>query len=164
MRTPVFGFGFSKRLVNLGKMVADLATDLFAKLAVIEVKKLGRRLAVWTRTALRYGLLRAAMLHRRKRISVSLLKGDQPLFPIFRWLTLRLVLKGSERIYIEVPVVRMFFLKSSLGLTSGLRLASTPCSSKTIRSICSRSNFEQIQMTKRDIRSISFLHLKNVLI
>jgi len=28
-------------------------------------------------------------------------------------------------VYVEIPVIRMFFLKSSFGLTSGLRLAKT---------------------------------------
>jgi hypothetical protein len=61
------------------------------------------------------------MFYWIKWIPIGFLELRQQFFPIlgFWW---RFKLKGSKRIYEEVPVVGMFFLKSSLGFTSGLRL------------------------------------------
>lgn len=153
---PEFGFGFSERFMELEKMTANFTTDLLTKFAIVVVKKFIWGLTVGAASTFGDFLLRTAMLHRVERMTVIFLKGCEQVLPMFGWLWGRLKLQWPEWVYVEVPVVRMFFLKSSLGLTSGLRFANTSWSSLTMRSICSRSNFEQIQITKREIRSIIF--------
>lgn len=68
----------------------------------------------------------ATMLDGFKSLAVGSLKFFKKLFPIQSWFGRfgsRFAGKGSKRVYIEVAVVWMFFLKSSFGFTSGLRLA-----------------------------------------
>lgn len=64
-----------------------------------------------------------AMRDRQKWTSMDLLKLSQQFAPVQLWFFGRRLYQRPERVYIEVPVVRMFFLKSSLGFTSGLRFA-----------------------------------------
>lgn len=122
---PIMGFGFSQRFVELRKTVADFATNLTSELAVVEIEILGRSATMGTGCALGHFSGALAMFDRRTRMAVSLLKTSQPFLPVRRGRSWWRGLEWPERVYIEVPVVRMFFLKSSLGLSSGLRLART---------------------------------------
>jgi hypothetical protein len=65
-------------------------------------------------------------LYGLQLVSVDSFKIFEKFFPgkrRFRWCRFWPFLKRWKRVYIEFPVVRMFFLKSSFGFTSGLRFA-----------------------------------------
>lgn len=123
IRTPVASLGFSEWLTELREIVTDFAADLAPELAIVEVKKVSRGITMSTTGVVGHFVFGIAMTDGFQRVTVTLFKLSQQLLPICRWLLWRRGLKRPDRVYIEVPVVRMFFLKSSFGFISGLRLA-----------------------------------------
>jgi hypothetical protein len=105
---------------------------LLATLAIVEVKELRGGFTVWTDDLFGDFFIGATTLDGFKSVAVGSLKFLKKLFPIQSWFVRFgrwLAGKGAKRVYIEVPVIGVFFLKSSFGFTSGLRLARMSCRS-----------------------------------
>ena len=154
MRAPIFGLE-AMPFGQLKKFVANFTTNLCALLAIIEIEIIGRGLTTRACGHRWHGEPLLTMLNRLKRMTVFAFKGREQFLPIQR--RLFGAGRGSEGrggIDEVVAVIGMFFLKSSLGKISGLRFCKTSFNSATMRTICSRSNWEQIQITKREMRSI----------
>ena len=125
MRAPISGFGFSEWFTKLRQTAADFAANLSSEFAIVEIEKSGWRPTMGTGCIFWYFSDALAVLDRRKGVAMSLLKISEQVLPVRSWRSGWSFLQWPERVYIEVPVVWMFFLKSSLGLISGLRLART---------------------------------------
>ena len=123
--TPITGFRLFVLFAELRETAADFTADLTSELTIVEIEEFGRRITIRTGRAMGYIVAPVAMLDGLQRMTMSSFEMSQQLLPIQGWLRRRCMLKRSEWVYVEVPVVRMFFLKSSLGLTSGFRLAKT---------------------------------------
>lgn len=154
MRAPIFGLE-AMPFGQLKKFVANFTTNLCTLLTIIEIEIISRGLTTRACGHRGYGERLPTMLNRLERMTVFAFKGHEEFLPIQRRLF------GCGRggdwwggIDEVVAVVGMFFLKSSLGKISGLRFCKTSFNSATMRTICSRSNLEQIQITKREMRSI----------
>jgi hypothetical protein len=123
---PVFGFGFAKPFVDLEERMTDFAPDLLPAFSVIEIEKGRRSLTFWTGSGFGHIFISAATLDGFQLVSVDFLKIFEKLFPgkrRFGWFGFLPFLTRCKWVYKEFPVVRMFFLKSSFGFTSGLRFA-----------------------------------------
>lgn len=154
MRAPIFGHR-TMTLRQLKQLFTHFAANLRTFLAIVEIEIIGWGLTTRACGRGRHLQSGTAMSNRRERMTVFAFKGREQLLPIQRRL-FGCGCGGEWRCGIDeiVAVVGMFFLKSSLGKTSELRFCKTSFNSATIRTICSRSNLEQIQMTKREMRSI----------
>lgn len=128
MGTPVFSFGFTETLGQLKQGATEFTTQLLTAHPIVEVEKFPGGFAFSTDYVFRDSILRVPMLDGLRRMPERTFKFLEELFPIENGLGRlgsRFFGKGWKRVYIEVPVIGVFFLKSSRGFTSGLRSAKT---------------------------------------